>query len=395
MFHSVTSLLKRSLKWMPLLLLGLGLFLEAAPGTVGSAKEKDLGTLSNEELLARAERTFLMRNFLAAERYYRELTDRLTKRLSSLEADGLQRQIEIEEELIIAPFGMGHSLIYLHRYSEAQRAIEKGLKIYPEWASNHVPLLFFQDPLFTGPVLSDLETRMKLSSDQAPWLIYGYIQFLSENRQTALDCFSRVLGLESENFLADYFVKHIHRAGEGNALPSPEGFNDKDSDKLPVEELINYGSSFFKSSNYTMAAKLFKRAIEKKQDTPVVHIAYGDSLFALGKFDEATLAILEGLRVYPKYAERRINRRDFYGNPSEFDLQLQQLENYVRENPDDLNAKFLLGYNYFFTQDYAKADELFRAVLSNKTLQASAQYFHDLIQKFGSQNFPKSSFPSN
>ena len=114
------------------------------------------------------------------------------------------------------------------------------------------------------------------------------------------------------------------------------------------------------------------------RNLPVVHIAYGDSLFALGRFDEATQAILTGLEIYPKYAENPINRREFYNNPSEFDRQLRNLENYVNTHPSNLNARFLLGYNYFFTQAYEKAEEQLKAVLSSESLHSSAQYLNGL-----------------
>jgi len=122
----------------------------------------DLSAYEHEELLGRAERAFRMRNFLAAEKYYRELDRRLVLQISKLPANDKPEQIEIEEELILAPFGLGHSLIYLHRYSEALEALERGLKTYPDWANSHPSLVFFQDPLFTGPVVSDLEERMKV-----------------------------------------------------------------------------------------------------------------------------------------------------------------------------------------------------------------------------------------
>jgi tetratricopeptide (TPR) repeat protein len=362
------------------LLLGMGI------GPINLAQQSsDLSKFSNEELLGKAERAFLMRNFLASEKYYRELNDRLQRQLSSLKPNETQEQIEIDEELILAPFGLGHSLIYLHHYAEARQALENGIKIYPDWAGNHAPMLFFQDPLFTGPVLSDLERLMKASQDEVPWLLHGYIQFFSDNLQVALSSFSHVLDSNKESFLATYFLKQIQVAQKQNPPPSLQSFNANQVDKLPVEELINYAELFFKKSDYDMAAKLFKRAIDTKKDLPVVHIAYGDSLFALGKFEEATQAIIKGLKIYPKYAESRINRRDFYGNPSDFDFQLQKLESYVHSNPTNLNAKFLLGYNYFFIQDYEKADEQLQAVLTNKSLHSSARYLHSLIQKYGSQ----------
>ena len=326
-----------------------------------------------------------MRNFLAAERYYRELNNRLLRLFADLKPSDTHEQIEIEEELILAPFGLGHSLIYLHRYSDAVEALEKGIRTYPDWASNHSSLLFFQDPLFTGPVLSDLEKQMKVSEDPVPWLLHGYILFFSDNFDEAVKSFSHVQEREKDNFLANYFLTQIQLAKKSDPAVSLENFKSESMEELSVDELIKYGWLFFKKSDYQMAAQLFKRAIEKKKDTPVVHIAYGDSLFALGRFEEAAEAIATGLEIYPKYAERQINRRDFYGNPSDFDLQLRNLEAYVHKNPSDPNARFLLGYNYFFIQAYDKADEQLQAVLTNRSLQSSARYLHNLILKYHNQ----------
>src|SRR6185436_790841 len=259
--------------------------------------------LSNEELLSRADRAFLMRNFLASEKYYRELNDRLAAQLSSLTPSGQQEQIEIAEELILAPFGLGHSLIYLHRYAEAREILERGLKTYPDWANSHPSLVFFQDPLFTGPVVSDLEERMKASSDPVHWLIHGYIQFFSENFRQASRSFSQALSADKGSFMAGYFSGQIPIAQRKTESAKLQQFKDLDADKLEPDALIDYGSSFFKNADYQTAAKLFKKAIDLDQKLPVVHIAYGDSLFALGRFDEATQAILTGLQIYPKYAE--------------------------------------------------------------------------------------------
>ena len=59
--------------------------------------QADLSVYDHEELLGRAERAFRTRNFLAAEKYYRELDRRLALQLSKLPANDKLEQIEIEE----------------------------------------------------------------------------------------------------------------------------------------------------------------------------------------------------------------------------------------------------------------------------------------------------------
>ena len=128
----------------------------------------------------------------------------------------------------------------------------------------------------------------------------------------------------------------------------------------------------------------------KEEDSPVVHIAYGDSLFALGQFGEAAQAIVKVWKSIPNTRRATSIAGIFTGNPSEFDSQLQTLEAYVSKNPADNNARFLLGYNYFFIQDYDRADEQLQAVLTNRYLHSSARYLHNLIQKYHSQKTQKS-----
>jgi tetratricopeptide (TPR) repeat protein len=376
-----------SLKAFVCLVLGWGLLLSAP--CLGTGRP-DLSAYDHEELFARAERAFRTRNFLAAEKYYRELDRRLVLQLSKLPVSDKPDQIEIEEELIVAPFGLGHSLIYLHRYSEALEALERGLRTYPDWANSHPSLIFFQDPIFTGPVVNDLEERMKATPDAVHWLLHGYIQFFSENFRQASRSFAQALSADKDSFMAGYFSGQIPIAQRKTESAKLQRFKDLDADKLEPDALIDYGSSFFKNADYQTAAKLFKRAIDLDQKLPVVHIAYGDSLFALGRFDEATQAILTGLEIYPKYAENPINRREFYNNPLEFDRQLRNLENYVNTHPSNLNARFLLGYNYFFTQAYEKAEEQLKAVLSSESLHSSAQFLSGLIQRFNTQKPRKS-----
>jgi tetratricopeptide (TPR) repeat protein len=348
-------------------------------------EQPDLSSYSSVELLGRANRSFSMRNFLASERYFRELDQRLTHFLSQ---QVLQRepqesltQITIDEELILAPFGLGHTLIFLHKYNEAAEQLEKGLKLYPDWAINHIEMPFFKDPSFTGPVVNDLLDKIRISGDSVASLLLGYIQFFSGDYPRAHESFSRALKKDPRSTIGKLFLENISLASGQDANSSrPQPFPEK-SDEVPSEELISYGNSFFRNSEFAMAASYYKKAIERGQEISEAHIAYGDSLFALGKFEEATQAIVKGLEINPDYVEKPVNRRDFYRNPVEFDRQLQSLEGFVRSHPSNLDARFLLGYNYFFIQDYSKANKQFQAVLISKTLNSPAQLLRRTIQQ--------------
>jgi len=176
-----------------------------------SETPKSLEEFDNEELLDKADRAFSSRNFLAAKNYFGELNRRLTHNLSNLKPSATPNEVEIPGELILAPFGLGHSLIYLHQYDEARITLESGLKIYPDWATDHLPVDFFSDPDFTGPVLLDLQKRIKADNDPLACQLYGYIRFFRGDLEEAKLSFSRVTSSDRDNFFANYFLDNIKR----------------------------------------------------------------------------------------------------------------------------------------------------------------------------------------
>jgi tetratricopeptide (TPR) repeat protein len=172
---------------------------------------QEVSGLENDVLFAKANRAFLSRNFLAAEKYFRELSNRLKTQLSTLPSSDSPDLLEIHEVLIIAPFGLGHSLLFLHRYEQSREALETGLRLYPDWAANHIPLDFLEDPAFTGPVLKDLQSRMKNSQETAAILIFGYIQFFRGNLDEASTAFSQILAANPKDYFAKYFSEQIRK----------------------------------------------------------------------------------------------------------------------------------------------------------------------------------------
>jgi hypothetical protein len=184
---------------------------------------KPLGEFENSELIDKGDRAFSSRNFLAAEKYFRELNQRLLNSLAKLKPSETVEEVEIPEELILAPFGLGHSLLFLHRYEDACTTLESGLRLYPDWATDHLPVDFFSDPDFTGPVLLDLQNRIKSSNNSSACQIYGYIRFFRGDIQEAKSSFSRVTSVDHDNFFANYFLSSIQKL---NALRLKPALNN-------------------------------------------------------------------------------------------------------------------------------------------------------------------------
>ncbi len=83
----------------------------------------------------------------------------------------------------------------------------------------------------------------------------------------------------------------------------------------------------------------------------------GQSLFATGQFDEAAGATAMALQALPqdKWGAVLENRQQLYGNLSDYNTQLNKLEQARDAKPSSPALHFLLGYHYAFAGDKQQA----------------------------------------
>jgi tetratricopeptide (TPR) repeat protein len=103
----------------------------------------------------------------------------------------------------------------------------------------------------------------------------------------------------------------------------------------------------FKAGDYTAAIDAADRAIKASPDDPVAHELRALALFALRRYDEAAAGLNSLLAVAPGWNWDTM--RELYANADAYTRQLRNLEAFVRENPDNAAANFVLGYHYLVT----------------------------------------------
>ena len=130
----------------------------------------------------------------------------------------------------------------------------------------------------------------------------------------------------------------------------------------PAARLIERGDDLFGRGDFAGAAVAYRAAAAKAPKDPMAAYALGHGLFAVGDYPGAAAALRRGVQLYPGLLAVRMNRRDFYGHPRAFDAQLAQLRRHVRASPADVAARFVLGYNCFFSQQLDQAREQFTAL---------------------------------
>lgn len=122
---------------------------------------------------------------------------------------------------------------------------------------------------------------------------------------------------------------------------------------LPPElaaERLTQGLHEFRSGRYAQAEACFLRAI------PEGFLYVALCCLARGDLRDASLFLARAMKADPQWL-RRIRPRDLFGNPEDFEKTLRSLEERVRDNPLDAEAKTLLAYLHFHEKgpEFAKA----------------------------------------
>jgi len=102
--------------------------------------------------------------------------------------------------------------------------------------------------------------------------------------------------------------------------------------------------SAFKQGDYDVALKRVDEAIGLLPSDATLHEFRGLVLFAQGEFQQAAATIYAVLAVGPGWSWETLV--GLYADTSTYTEQLRALEGYVRANPTDAAAMFLLAYHY-------------------------------------------------
>ena len=83
---------------------------------------------------------------------------------------------------------------------------------------------------------------------------------------------------------------------------------------------------------------------------PTLALMYAQSLFAVGKYDEAAGVVQAAISQLPKTQWGIVvtNSRELYGNYQDYTNQLRALEAAARDKPNEPALRFLLGYHYAY-----------------------------------------------
>jgi tetratricopeptide (TPR) repeat protein len=131
------------------------------------------------------------------------------------------------------------------------------------------------------------------------------------------------------------------------------------------------GLSSFKEGNYQAALNSFNTALSKNSGDPVVHEVRALSLFALGDYTSAAVALNSLLAAAPGMDWTTVS--SLYGNSDDYTAQLRKLEEYCKANPKNPASAFVLAYHYLVIGQKESAIRALKVVVENQPKDVTAK----------------------
>ena len=135
---------------------------------------------------------------------------------------------------------------------------------------------------------------------------------------------------------------------------------------------LELGDAAFREGRYSDAVHDYAKAVELQPGEGVLHLILSDALFATGDYHYAAYALRRALELDPTLVDSVVDKHSFYGDPSEFDRQLDLLERYLEDHFLDDDARLLLSANYLFGGKISQAADLLQSPFSLATRDSAA-----------------------
>ncbi len=311
---------------------------------------------------------------------------------------------------------MAQSLFAIGEYDQAAEAVKMAVQLLPQdqWGTiaknyaNYYPNI--ED--YTAQLRS-LETASRTATQPNPALnvLLGYhYGYLGHPRQavaqldTALDARPEDAAAQE---LRDLFAS---KAGIPARTPAPvqqapiapsvltadaapsdrQVVNRLTQEPSPAQaqraaDFVATGEQAFKAGKYREAAQLWQHALVDDPGNAAVLLLMAQALFAEGKYSDAAGASQMAMQLLPDSEWGNVikNRDDIYGNPGEYNSQLNALEGARDAKPDDPALHFLLGFHYGALEQSEQAIEELDRTIQLQPLDEGAKKLREVVSATG------------
>lgn len=106
------------------------------------------------------------------------------------------------------------------------------------------------------------------------------------------------------------------------------------------------GEAAFRDKQYAQAAASFESARALSKESAESLLSLAQAYFAMGptSYPKAAENLAKALKAFPDLPLVRVRPVDFFASPADYNKALAQLQDFAKQNPNNADALFLLGY---------------------------------------------------
>jgi tetratricopeptide (TPR) repeat protein len=161
-----------------------------------------------------------------------------------------------------------------------------------------------------------------------------------------------------------------------NGMPAKAPAKGKKAEPGKAKQLATIGDRLFRAGNLHRAAERYEQALNADPNSAATRIRLAQVSLVRGHFSEAANRYRDALIVEPDFLANAPDIQTIYSEPADFAKQIAKLESHLQANPNDRDAWFVLGAQWFFSGQTRKAADVFLR-LSDRKADPSLAAFLD------------------
>jgi len=139
---------------------------------------------------------------------------------------------------------------------------------------------------------------------------------------------------------------------------------------------VTFGDRLFRAGNIHRAAERFEQAMNADQNAATPRVRLAQIALVRGQYAEAAHRYREAMTADPGWLINAPDIQSIYGEPSDFSKQIAKLEAHLQAHPNDRDAWFVLGAQWYLSGQSRKAADVFLR-LTDREVDATLAAFLD------------------
>jgi cytochrome c-type biogenesis protein CcmH/NrfG len=138
--------------------------------------------------------------------------------------------------------------------------------------------------------------------------------------------------------------------------------------------MTTYGDRLFRAGNVHRAGERYEQGLRADSHSTAALVGLAQVAIARGEYTEAAQRFRQALEVRPNWLVNAPDVQALYGEPADFARAIARIESHLQANPNDRNAWFVLGAEWFLSGRTRRAADVFLRLTDRQADPALAAF---------------------